>query len=461
MEKSLTVYLSVIADVVLVYFEPLSPHNSQRIDGNQQHNEDNTYYHILTHAHTTKHHHQTQPNTIKHKHITNTTKQDTGPLHSKWHEACTGVRGMPKVRHSDTQASQSRVYRERERERARPDEWSLSLLLREKRENDRREKETTTTTPHPSLADITNKSARRDHVPDCDVAHQSHVSAHLFFFLAVNLWVTRASCFALHWRSDVLLQVSVCLCLCLCPAGAGRAGQSPRLDSQALCLTSSGRVLAFLCVSLVSQQHISHLFVRAMAVAASGYRRSVKTAPGGPSQQSWSPNSGQAAENESGSSVDLLVSEQGQQSSSSGLTLPQQHQQAGTQMQSALPPLDQPQGGSRQYRPAANDQTPTPTGAPVTPPAGANANSDVIVNAQLTHLISRDDEAHGQGATSKQDALMPDASMVRDIATPRRTTVGRCRKWCISAQPASGKRKCAACCMCGKRFAYGEARLQQ
>ena len=24
-------------------------------DGNQQHNEDNTYYHILTHAHTTKH----------------------------------------------------------------------------------------------------------------------------------------------------------------------------------------------------------------------------------------------------------------------------------------------------------------------------------------------------------------------------------------------------------------------
>ena len=30
--------------------------------------------------------------------------------------------------------------------------------------------------------------------------------------------------------------------------GAGRPGQSPRRDSQALCLTSSGRVLVFLCV---------------------------------------------------------------------------------------------------------------------------------------------------------------------------------------------------------------------
>ena len=42
--------------------------------------------------------------------------------------------------------------------------------------------------------------------------------------------------------------------------GAGRAGQSPRRDSQALCLTSSGRIHVFLCVPLVSQQHISHLF---------------------------------------------------------------------------------------------------------------------------------------------------------------------------------------------------------
>ena len=56
---------------------------------------------------------------------------------------------------------------------------------------------------------------------------------------------------------------------------------------------------------------------------------------------------------------------------------------------------------------------------------------------------------------------MPDASMLHDIATQKRTIGGRCRKWCISAQPASGKRKCAACCMCGTRFAHGEARLQQ
>ena len=131
---------------------------------------------------------------------------------------------------------------------------------------------------------------------------------------------------------------------------------------------------------------------------------------------------------------------------------PQQHQQTGTQMQSDFPPLDQPQGGSRQYQPSGND---------LTPPTGANANSDAIVNAQPTHLISRDDEAQGQGAASNQDALMPDAPAVHDIATPRRMIGGRCRKWCISAQPASGKRKCAACCMCGTRFTHSEPRLQQ
>ena len=139
-------------------------------------------------------------------------------------------------------------------------------------------------------------------------------------------------------------------------------------------------------------------------------------------------------------------------------------------MQSDFPPLDQPQSGLGQYQPTGNDQTPAPTSAPVvyqpsgtglTLPAGANANSEAVVNAQLTHLIRRDDQAQGQGATSNQDALMPDASVVHDIATPRRTIGGRCRKWCISTQPASGKRKCAACCMCGTRFTHGEARLQQ
>ena len=56
---------------------------------------------------------------------------------------------------------------------------------------------------------------------------------------------------------------------------------------------------------------------------------------------------------------------------------------------------------------------------------------------------------------------MPDTPTVHDIATPRRTVGGRCRKWCISAQPASGKRKFAACSLCGIRFTHGEARLQQ
>ena len=56
---------------------------------------------------------------------------------------------------------------------------------------------------------------------------------------------------------------------------------------------------------------------------------------------------------------------------------------------------------------------------------------------------------------------MPDAPTVHDIATPRRTIGGRCCKWCISAQPASGKRKCAACNLCGIRFTHGEACLQQ
>ena len=47
-----------------------------------------------------------------------------------------------------------------------------------------------------------------------------------------------------------------------------QAGQSPRRDSQALCLTSSDRVLVFLCASLVFQWHISHLFARGLAVGS-------------------------------------------------------------------------------------------------------------------------------------------------------------------------------------------------
>ena len=40
--NSLAEYFSVITDVFFSS-EPSPPHNSQRIDGNQQHNEDDTY----------------------------------------------------------------------------------------------------------------------------------------------------------------------------------------------------------------------------------------------------------------------------------------------------------------------------------------------------------------------------------------------------------------------------------
>ena len=101
-----------------------------------------------------------------------------------------------------------------------------------------------------------------------------------------------------------------------------------------------------------------------MAAAGLGLRKSGK-GPSRSSNQSWSPNSGQSAEDDTGSAVDVLVSEQGQQSSSNGFTLPQQHQQTGTQMHSAFPQLNQPQGGLGQYQPTGNDQTPTSMGVPV------------------------------------------------------------------------------------------------
>ena len=61
---------------------------------------------------------------------------------------------------------------------------------------------------------------------------------------------------------------------------------------------------------------------------------------------------------------------------------------------------------------AGNDQTPL---------AGDGLNSTVIVNAQLTHLISRNDAAQGQDAPSVPGVLMSDVPAVHDIATPRRT----------------------------------------
>ena len=126
----------------------------------------------------------------------------------------------------------------------------------------------------------------------------------------------------------------------------------------------------------------------------------------------------------------MLLSEQGQHSSSSGLTLPQQqNQQAGSQTQSASS-MDQLQNGLVQYQPSgSNPEPPTANtlgqyqaaGNNETPLAREDLNSDAIVEAQLTHHISRDDAAQGQDAPDVPDAPMPDAPTAHDIATPRRT----------------------------------------
>ena len=151
-------------------------------------------------------------------------------------------------------------------------------------------------------------------------------------------------------------------------------------------------------------------------MAAAGFRHSGKSRAKS-STQGWSPNSGQVAEDASRNPALVLASEHEQQSASI-LTLPQQqNQQAGTQTQLASL-LDQPQIGSVQYQPTGNNPEPPtsdalgqyqPTGNDETPLAGDDLNSNVIVNAQLTHLISRDDAAQGQDAPNVPDVLFPDA----------------------------------------------------
>ena len=93
-----------------------------------------------------------------------------------------------------------------------------------------------------------------------------------------------------------------------------------------------------------------------MAAAGLGLRKSGKFRAKS-SNQGWSPNSGQDAEHESGSFADVLVSEQGQHSSSSGLTIPQQNQQAGTQTLPASS-MNQPQSGLIQYQPTGTNPEP-------------------------------------------------------------------------------------------------------
>ena len=81
----------------------------------------------------------------------------------------------------------------------------------------------------------------------------------------------------------------------------------------------------------------------------------------------------------------------------------------------------------------------------------------IIDAAQQTHPISSAEDADMQPnpATPRPDT--------HDIATPRRSIGGRCRKWVVSTQDPcqSNKRTCAACTRCSKQFTPGEPRLQQ
>ena len=108
-----------------VFFEPV-------ID------DDNTLHHISIHTNTHKNTQHSPPHHTKHIFLSST---DTGPLHSKWYEACTGTLGHlflawceqvrptrngPWPPHSGPQARQGRVCRE-----SQLDERSLSSLLKE------------------------------------------------------------------------------------------------------------------------------------------------------------------------------------------------------------------------------------------------------------------------------------------------------------------------------------------
>ena len=153
------------------------------------------------------------------------------------------------------------------------------------------------------------------------------------------------------------------------------------------------------------------------------------------SNQGWSPNSGQDAELEFASLVDVFVSEQGQHScfQRSRITSTEsasRHTDAACIFnESATERSDSVPADWDQSRAAYSAEPPTvrtldqyqPTGNNETPLAVVDLNSDAIVDAQLTHLISRDDAPQGQDAPNASDVPMPDTPTVHDSATPRRT----------------------------------------
>ena len=83
-------------------------------------------------------------------------------------------------------------------------------------------------------ANITNSSVRGDDVLDCDVAHHSHVSAHLFLSLPFTCESLGASCFASHRRSDVLIEVSVSVSVSDWPTAARQSWHLTLVETQSV-----------------------------------------------------------------------------------------------------------------------------------------------------------------------------------------------------------------------------------
>ena len=128
-----------------------------------------------------------------------------------------------------------------------------------------------------------------------------------------------------------------------------------------------------------------------------------------------------------------------------------QHQQPGEH------PAPVPVGPPVEYQPAGNNLKPPMTHTrAVYLPAVQGSISNANVKAQLTHLISRDDDAVRCTARERRCTLL----RLYMIWLHHAARLGN-RKWSVSTQQPSQKRKCAACCICARQFTHGEARLQQ
>ena len=172
-------------------------------------------------------------------------------------------------------------------------------------------------------------------------------------------------------------------------AGAGRAGQSPRRDSQALCLTSSGRVLVFLCVRWFSN---STYFI----CLFEPWRRQPGAGLPSPRQEglrvSWSPK--------------LRTSHRRRAAGPyfHARFRARKHQNAQTGLQTQLRPH------WTKHRVCRFSTSLLGT-------------TVAICDARLARLVSRDD-----------DAELPAAPLVHGIVTPWAQVGGRCRKWAVSTQ---------------------------